>query len=203
LITKAFKIAAVGASGVGKSAMVRRLVQGTFPEKSFSTIGPELLKYVIRINDDRVQLDIWDASGRELYKPVTHPYIRNSIGAVLVYDITSDSSFDDLSLWLRDLRELCDQNVCILLVGNKADLECKRSVGREQAQDFADKHNLDYIETSALSGTNVTEAFTKLAFAIAKKVSSGEITLPREDLELDPFECEYRSRWNLSECARC
>jgi small GTP-binding protein len=174
-INNTFKIVVLGSSAVGKSAIVRRLVDGTFSEESQSTVGVEFKPFVIPVDGQNVKLQIWDTAGQERFKSVSRAYFRNAVGAVLVYDITSDSSFDDLGEWLNDLQQLCNPNAYILLVGNKADLEDQRRVGTEQARDFADKHKLDYLETSALSGANVTDAFTRLAFAVAKKVSSGQI----------------------------
>jgi small GTP-binding protein len=174
-ISSTFKIVVLGSSGVGKSAIVRRLVDGTFSEESQSTVGVEFKPFVIPVNDQSVKLQIWDTAGQERFKSVSRAYFRNAVGAVLVYDIASESSFDDLGNWLNDLQQLCNPNAYILLVGNKADLEGERRVGVEQARDFADKHKLDYLETSARSGANVTEAFTRLAFAVAKRVSSGQI----------------------------
>jgi small GTP-binding protein len=174
-ISSTFKIVVLGSSGVGKSAIVRRLVDGTFSEESQSTVGVEFKPFVIPVNDQSVKLQIWDTAGQERFKSVSRAYFRNAVGAVLVYDITTESSFDDLGNWLNDLQQLCNPNAYILLVGNKTDLESERRVGIEQARDFAEKHKLDYLETSARSGANVTESFTRLAFAVAKKVSSGQI----------------------------
>jgi small GTP-binding protein len=174
-INNTFKIVVLGSSGVGKSAIVRRLVDGTFTAESQSTVGVEFKPFIIPVDGQSVKLQIWDTAGQERFKSVSRAYFRNAVGAVLVYDITSDSTFDDLGNWLNDLQQLCNPNAYILLIGNKTDLEGERRVGTEQARDFAERNKLEYLETSALSGTNVTEAFTRLAFAVAKKVSSGQI----------------------------
>jgi small GTP-binding protein len=190
-INNTFKIVVLGSSGVGKSAIVRRLVDGTFTAETQSTVGVEFKPFIIPVNDQSVKLQIWDTAGQERFKSVSRAYFRNAVGAVLVYDITSDSSFDDLGDWLNDLQQLCNPNAYILLIGNKVDLENERRVGVEQARDFAEKHKLDHLETSALSGANVTEAFTRLAFAVAKRVSSGQIqnagpTTKTNTIKVDP-----------------
>jgi small GTP-binding protein len=189
-ITSTFKIVVVGSSGVGKSAIVQRLVDNTFREEGQSTVGVEFKPFIIRVDEQTVKLQIWDTAGQERFKSVSKAYFRNAVGAVLVYDIASDASFDDLSNWLHDLQQLCHPSAYILLVGNKADLETERKVGVQQAKDFADNHQLEYLETSALTGSNVTETFTRLAFGVAKRVTSGQIQNAAAVSKASPFKVD-------------
>ena len=167
----------VGASGVGKSAIVQRLIDGTFREEGQSTVGVEFKSFICPLEDQSVKLQIWDTAGQERFKSVSRAYFRNAVGAILVYDITNDVSFDELQTWLHDLQQLSHPNAFILLVGNKSDLEDQRQVGVQQAQDFADKHRLEYIETSAFNGSNIKESFTRLAYGIANRVANGQIQM--------------------------
>lgn len=190
-VSKSFKIVVVGASGVGKSAMVQRLVEGTFREEGQSTVGVEFKSYICPLEDQTVKLQIWDTAGQERFKSVSKAYFRNAVGAILVYDITNDSSFEDLISWLNDLQQLCNPNAYILLVGNKGDLEAQRQVGIQEAKDFAEQHKLQYLETSALSGNNITEAFTKLAYGVAQRVSNGQIQITSGTAQkTSPFKVE-------------
>ena len=189
-INHTFKIVVVGSSGVGKSAIVQRLVDGTFREEGQSTVGVEFKPFVIPVNDQNVKLQIWDTAGQERFKSVSKAYFRNAVGAVLVYDISNDATFEDLTNWLHDLQQLCNPNAYILLVGNKADLEEQRQVGIDQAKVFAEQHHLEYLETSALSGANITEAFTKLAFGVANRVNSGQIQTGAAVQKASPFRAE-------------
>jgi small GTP-binding protein len=170
-----FKIVVVGSSGVGKSAIVQRLVEGTFRDECQSTVGVEFKPFLIPIENDTVRLQIWDTAGQERFKSVSKAYFRNAVGAVLVYDICDEASFEELGNWLGDLQQLCSPNAYILLVGNKKDLAEKRQVGIQQAKSFADQNRIDYIETSACSGENVTEAFTRLAFGVAGRLTDGQL----------------------------
>ena len=186
-----FKIVVVGASGVGKSAIVQRLVEGTFREEGQSTVGVEFKSFSCQTQDGQnVKLQIWDTAGQERFRSVSKAYFRNAVGAVIVYDITSESSFEDLEIWLQDLLHLCNPNAYILLVGNKADLETKREVGIQQAKDFGDKHHLEYLETSALSGQNVQESFTRMAYGITSRINNGEIQASSAVSKASPFKIE-------------
>ena len=91
---------------------------------------------------------------------MTNAYYRDAVGALLVYDITSYRSFESVEeKWSRELYDNADANIVVLLVGNKSDLEDRREVSFEEAQDYANQHNMAFIETSALDSSNVDQAF--------------------------------------------
>ena len=91
---------------------------------------------------------------------MTNAYYRDAVGALLVYDITSYRSFESVEeKWSRELYDNADANIVVLLVGNKSDLEDRREVSFEEAQDYANQRNMAFIETSALDSSNVEQAF--------------------------------------------
>jgi small GTP-binding protein len=172
-----FKVVLVGSTSVGKSSMVERLIAGAFPDDIQSTVGVEFRSFVAQLDDHAVRLQIWDTAGQERFRSVSTAYFRDAVGAILVYDITNQDTFEDLGTWLTDLQQLCHPSAFILLVGNKCDREGDRKVGAQEVQDFADQYRLEYVETSALSGHNIQEVFTRLAYEVACKVESGEIVV--------------------------
>ena len=97
---------------------------------------------------------------------MTSAYYRGAVGAMLVYDMTKRQSFDHMSRWLEELRGHADKNIVIMLIGNKCDLGSLRAVPTEDAQEFAERENLFFMETSALESTNVETAF----FTILKEI---------------------------------
>ncbi|KAH0790815.1 Ras-related protein Rab-4B [Histomonas meleagridis] len=171
-----YKIVIVGSSGVGKSSIVQRFVTGEFVEDG-STCGADFYTYSIPIENENIKLQIWDTAGQERFRAISKSYFRNSVGAILVYDITNIRSFDQLTSWLSDLQSLCSPNAYILVVGNKVDLEESRQVSAQQVQNFAEMHNLATMETSAKNGSNIELAFTRLAFEIHKRLSNGQISI--------------------------
>jgi small GTP-binding protein len=172
-----YKIVVVGASTVGKSSIVQRLVQGTFTEDGTTTCGAEFYTYTCPVNSENVKLQIWDTAGQERFRSISKSYFRNAVGAVLVYDIANLESFDQLGDWLNDLQTLAAPNAYIMLVGNKSDLEKSRQVGADLVQQFAERHHLEVVETSALSGKNVKEAFARMALEVSTRVSTGNISV--------------------------
>ncbi|KAH0792901.1 Ras family protein [Histomonas meleagridis] len=174
-----FKIVVVGSSGVGKTALVNQLVNKTFREDGQPTIGVEFKSYTIQADDESVKLQIWDTAGQERFRSVSKAYFRNAVGAILVFDLTSRQSFDELDTWINDLNALCTQNTYIILVGNKKDLE-DRQIVETEGEEYAKRHNLIYLETSAKDGTNVEEAFARLGMGILRRVKEGTIQQRKE-----------------------
>jgi small GTP-binding protein len=177
MLAQQYKIVVIGASAVGKSSIVQRLVQGTFTEDGTSTCGADFYSHTFPVNNESVRLQIWDTAGQERFRSISKSYFRNAVGAVLVYDITDLTSFDSVGDWLSDLQSLAAPNAYILLVGNKTDLEESRQVGADLVKDFAERHHLERLETSAQSGKNVKEAFARMAVEVSTRVANGTISV--------------------------
>lgn len=157
-----FKVVLIGDSGVGKSNLLSRFTRNEFNLESKSTIGVEFATRSIQVDSKTVKAQIWDTAGQERYRAITSAYYRGAVGALLVYDISKQVTFENVERWLNELRDHADSNIVIMLVGNKSDLRHLRAVSTEEAAQFAEKHNLSFIETSALESTNVEEAFQQI-----------------------------------------
>jgi len=167
-----FKVVLIGDSGVGKSNLLSRFTRNDFSAESKSTIGVEFATRTINVESKVVKAQIWDTAGQEKYRAITSAYYRGAVGALLVYDITRTPTFEHLERWLSELLDHADKDIRVMLVGNKSDLRHMRTVTTEQATEFAQKHKLSFIETSALDQTNVEQAFTDILKQIYEKVTS-------------------------------
>lgn len=154
-----FKVVLIGDSGVGKSNLLLRFTKNDFLMESKSTIGVEFATRTLKVSGKTIKAQIWDTAGQERYRAITSAYYRGAVGALLVYDITKKQTFDNTERWLSELREHADDDIVILLVGNKSDLRHIRAVSTEEGASFAEKNGLFFIETSALDATNVDKAF--------------------------------------------
>ncbi|KAF7728367.1 Ras- protein Rab-11B [Apophysomyces ossiformis] len=155
-----FKIVIIGDSGVGKSNLLSRFTNDEFNLESKSTIGVEFATKNIKIGEHTIKAQIWDTSGQERYRAITGAYYRGAVGALLVYDITRQSSFRSIDHWLKELRDHADHNISLMLVGNKSDLsETSRAVSTDEAKEYAADSEMLFFETSALDSTNVEKAF--------------------------------------------
>lgn len=166
-----FKVVLIGDSGVGKSNLLSRFTRNEFNLESKSTIGVEFATKSISVENKTVKAQIWDTAGQERYRAITSAYYRGAVGALLVYDISKHASFESCERWLKEMRDHADANIVIMLVGNKSDLRHLRAVSTEEAMSFAEKHNLAFIETSALDSTGVETAFQRLLTEIYRLMS--------------------------------
>ena len=170
-----FKVVLVGSSGVGKSSLLQRLIDDTFETDVQSTVGVEFKLHDFQVGNETIHLNIWDTAGQEKFRSVAKAYFRNAVGAILAFSTTNSQSFLELDSWLNDLHSLALPNAVILLVGNKVDLISERSVTTSEAEDFAERHGIEYLETSAYDGQNVYESFLRLARTISEKIKRGKI----------------------------
>ncbi|KAL7877933.1 hypothetical protein SRHO_G00045760 [Serrasalmus rhombeus] len=170
-----FKFLVIGNAGTGKSCLLHQFIEKKFKDDSNHTIGVEFGSKIINVVNKFVKLQIWDTAGQERFRSVTRSYYRGAAGALLVYDITSRETYNALTNWLTDARMLASQNIVIILCGNKKDLDADREVTFLEASRFAQENELMFLETSALTGENVEEAFVQCARKILNKIESGEL----------------------------
>ena len=134
-----------------------------------------------------MKLSLWDTAGQETYKSVTRSYFRGAAGALLVFDITRPTTFASVTEWLQDLRQIAEEGIIVILVGNKSDLATsddgggssnRRRVTREEAQNWCRMNNVvRYVETSAKSGEGVERAFLEVAERIYRNIETGRYNL--------------------------
>ncbi|KAF0972456.1 hypothetical protein FDP41_009359 [Naegleria fowleri] len=166
-----YKVVVIGDSGVGKSNLITRFTQNKFTKDTKPTIGVEFGAKSIEYDGVTIKGQIWDTAGQERFRAISAAYYRGANGALIVYDITNQESFDNLEKWFKEI-ENQGENGCInILIGNKCDLNHLRQVETATGRAFAEKHNVPFMETSALDSTNVDEAFTTLLKEIYKTQS--------------------------------
>ncbi|KXH42319.1 hypothetical protein CNYM01_03908 [Colletotrichum nymphaeae SA-01] len=133
-----------------------------------------------------MKLSLWDTAGQETYKSVTRSYFRGASGALLVFDLSRKQTFQHVTDWLNDLRQIAEPDIVVILVGNKADLtqgedgdgNNKREVTKDEAEEWAKRNGVfEYVETSAKSGENVEKAFMRVAERIYNNIQAGKYDL--------------------------
>ena len=176
-----FKLVLIGDSGVGKTNILSRYISNEFSLASQPTVGVEFGSKIIKKQDKSIKLQIWDTAGQERYKSITNAYYKGSKGAFVVYDISRKSTFENVDKWIDELKENATEDVHIMLVGNKTDLEDKREVQTEEVAKKAEQYKVAFCETSALKGKNIEKAFDTLVEEITKiAVSQKLVEIKRE-----------------------
>lgn len=174
-----FKIVVVGDCAVGKSNILSRYINNQFSKESKSTIGVELSSKCFKIDNKVIKINIWDTAGQERFTSITSAYYKGAKGALIVYDITRQDTFDNIDKWLRELRLKINADIKVFIIGNKSDLSLLRQVDYEEAKRKAEKLKVKLYETSALDSKNINEAFKTLIIDIYRsslKCNNNDIT---------------------------
>lgn len=168
-----FKVMLLGDSGVGKTCLLVRFKDDTFLSGSFiATVGIDFRNKTIVINDKQVKLQIYDTAGQERFRSVTHSYYRDANALLLLYDVTSLTSFNNVRAWLSDIHEYAHSDVIVILIANKVDKTQERVVTREMGEKLANEYDVTYIETSAKTGLNVEFCFKAIGQALLQQIDS-------------------------------
>jgi len=169
-----FQVVLIGDSGVGKSSILARFTKAEFTEDTKSTIGLDFASKTLTVDGTLVKTQIWDTAGQERYRGIAKNYYRKTMGALIVYDITRRDSFTNAEFWLNELRTHAKEDIVILLVGNKSDLEQARNVSKEEGTKFSKGNSLNFIETSARDDSNVDQAFKMCVEEIYRRQLRGK-----------------------------
>lgn len=169
-----FKVVLLGAAAVGKTSLVQRFIHDKFSQNYLLTIGMEPSeKYIELDNGTIVALSIWDIAGQARFKFIRHNFFKGAKASLLVFDLTRESTLQDLKEWNKELIEICGPNVVTIVVGNKKDLTDKISVSDEECKEVVESIGSNkFIKTSALTGEHVNEAFRDLAHNLVKQATT-------------------------------
>ena len=189
-----FKLVLIGDSGVGKTNILTRYTKNEFSLATQATVGVEFGSKIIKKNDKLIKLQIWDTAGQERYKSITSAYYKGSKGAFVVYDISRKPTFENVDKWIGELKTNASEDVLIMLVGNKSDLEDKREVQIDETKKKAEQHKIAFCETSALKGNNIEQAFDSLIDEIAKKVEKEKLSEVKVIKESIPITLETNEK---------
>jgi len=156
------KLIILGESGVGKTAILNKYVNGKFIEEHKATIGADFLTKDLTLDDKLVTLQIWDTAGQERFQSLGNAFYRGSDACVLVYDISNDQSFKKIEEWRSNFIAQAQPDepnkFPFLLLGNKLDKDNQRQVDKLQAENYARSHQMLFYETSAVNGANIEDA---------------------------------------------
>jgi len=172
--TREVKVVLLGDTGVGKSSLVLRFVTENFKEYSESTIGASFMSKVEVIDGVAYKYQIWDTAGQEKYHSLAPMYYRGAAAAIVVYDITNKLSFEKTQKWVEELQRHGPADIVLVVAGNKADLEHKRVVPKDEAESYAQQIGGIFLETSAKTGQSVGDAFKGICARLKPEVDDDD-----------------------------
>ena len=159
---RCIKILLLGDTSVGKTCFLKRYTDDTFQDAYLSTIGFDYKFKMVQLKSGKeVKVQIWDTAGQERFRTIAKSYYRGAHGIILVFDVTNQKSFDNIKMWVNQIKDEASSKVCVILVANKIDSE-ERVVTKEDAAGLAKTYELKLYEASAKENINVSEAFQDL-----------------------------------------
>lgn len=170
-----FKILLLGDYGVGKSSILYRYAEGTFYGEYKCTIGVDYRVKTLECEGKRIKLQIWDTAGQERFKTIPSTCFRGCHGILIIYDVANQASFANVEKWMSEARKHAPEEVNIILIGNKNDLEeDRREVSYDMGYQAASSFGVSFFEVSAKFDSNVNEAFFELTSQLKKKIAEGK-----------------------------
>lgn len=173
--TYTYKVVILGHYSVGKSSIVLNFTKGEFNPREESTIGASFVTNTIFQNRSAIKYEIWDTAGQERYYSLIPMYYRGAHVALIVYDITSQESFESAKKWVAELKADKPQDFLKVLVANKVDLKEEFEILSDMGRDFAEKEGIIFYETSAKTGLNIQKMFSEIADKLPKNIKSTKL----------------------------
>jgi len=181
-----FKFVIIGNHEVGKTSLIRQFVERKFSQDYRATIGLNIFAHNFDFQGNEINVQLWDIGAQQYFKRFRKIYYKGAEAAFIVYDLTNRESFEKIKDWYEEINQLIDEiNIPIVIVGNKVDLSEQRVISTAEGEEFAkslSETGISYIETSALSGENVINAFELIAYHYIIKTKKKEKDVIREDL---------------------
>eukprot|EP01095_Lingulamoeba_sp_RSL-Kostka_P014595 TRINITY_DN641_c0_g1_i1.p1 TRINITY_DN641_c0_g1~~TRINITY_DN641_c0_g1_i1.p1 ORF type:complete len:212 (-),score=63.67 TRINITY_DN641_c0_g1_i1:61-696(-) len=156
------KLVVVGDSFSGKTCLITRYCEDIFNEGNSRTTVADHFAKLQKLEDKTVKCMIWDTAGQERFLALSAQYFRNAVGALILFDITKEKSFVNVASWLETVKKYSFDDISVILIGAKCDLESERTVTTDRAQLFAEENGLQYLEVSSKDDINIEEAFVNL-----------------------------------------
>ncbi|KAL1132428.1 hypothetical protein AAG570_010383 [Ranatra chinensis] len=200
-----YKVLVLGDSNVGKTCIVHRYCDETYYDTYISTIGIDFKQKIITLDGTPIKMQIWDTAGQERFRTLTTAYYRGAMGILLMYDVSSLESFNNLSYWLKNIQENASPDVVKVLAGNKCDAIPQRAVDKEMGQRIAENYDMPFYEVSCKQNINIEEVFVTLARLIREQrinqpthYDSGQNGSVNLELKSRLFDQSIKEQWKCA-----
>jgi Ras-related protein Rab-6A len=175
-----YRLVLIGDFSVGKTCLLNRFVDDHYTPYGQSTVGADYRLQNYDIDGKTIEIQVCDTAGHEKYRAVSPMYFRDALGAVIVFDLTSRSSFTNLEMWISSFIDVVGAGSVIAIAGNKSDLTAEYQVTVEEGRSFASEKNAFFAATSAKTGDGVRELFHDLIAAVVRRKKESVDTRERQ-----------------------
>ncbi|MDH5401306.1 MAG: GTP-binding protein, partial [Candidatus Heimdallarchaeota archaeon] len=152
------KVILLGDGAVGKTSIANRYTHDKFSSTYKPSLGVDFMVKRVEVDSKKIKVMVFDTAGQEFISTLRKRYYSGATGAVIVFDVTREKTFQDLDRWVEEVKnEVGD--IQTIFVGNKIDLSGQRVISKKDAEEFATKNNGRYIESSALIGEGIGDIF--------------------------------------------
>ena len=189
-----YKLVFIGDINVGKTSILSRFIYGSYDNSYMPTVGIDFFSKNLFFEDKTIRLILWDTAGEERFRSLIPSYLKNADCIIIVFDITNKESFNSLSHWIQDANNNSSEESIKILVGNKIDLENKRTITKQEIDEYINEHQILYNECSAKNGKGIIELFNRIAENLGEKkfAKSEDINIINntyEDLKINESNC--------------
>jgi len=196
------KLMMIGDQAVGKTALLVRYADSEFHEQLLPTIGIDFKNKTIELQGKKIRLQIWDTAGQERFRNITQAYYRGAMGILLIYDVSNTKTWSNVRNWVRNIHDNTPQTVNKILIGNKCDLD-NRQVSTSQGEQLAREYSMKFLETSARSNINVTEAFVTIATDVVDRLLANGSFEPTADAGRINIATDKAANRSAGGCGAC
>eukprot|EP00747_Dinoflagellata_sp_TGD_P165986 gnl/TRDRNA2_/TRDRNA2_188100_c0_seq1.p1 gnl/TRDRNA2_/TRDRNA2_188100_c0~~gnl/TRDRNA2_/TRDRNA2_188100_c0_seq1.p1 ORF type:complete len:271 (-),score=41.90 gnl/TRDRNA2_/TRDRNA2_188100_c0_seq1:206-1018(-) len=200
-MVRSHKVVFLGEQGTGKTSVIRQFMYRSFDQVYQATVGIDFVSKMLcpEGRSQAVRLQLWDTAGQERFRALIPGYLRDSSACIVVYDITSRASFDSVRSWVDQvLQDRGREEVVLVLVGNKVDLEAERVVQKEEGSALAEELKMLFFEASARTAQGVDEIFNGVALALPSDTRSNKYE-PDDEIVLEPHP-ELKEKQSREKC---
>ena len=190
-----YKVVILGDSQVGKTTLLYHQLQQHRSQHHVATIGCQCHDVEVDVGNSKATLQVWDTAGQEIYKSLVPIYLRESVAAIVVFDITEKSSFGSLSDWLHILFGILPEESPVFFVANKNDREESRQVDDDMGRAFAEKHGGRFFRTSAKTGEGINDLFKAVASTVLEMDIQNKSANVIQPQEITKKKCCYWIYW--------
>jgi small GTP-binding protein len=159
------KVVMLGDSSVGKTSIVLQLSEHVFRRMTTPTVGSGCFFKEIPTTKGPVPLKVWDTAGEERYRSFTGLYSQGAVAAIVVFDVTDQTTYESISNWVEMFRETAEPTNFIWVVGNKIDLD-GRMITKAKATEWTEAQGFKYFDVCAKTGENIDLVFADVAETI-------------------------------------